>query len=71
MVNLGGISYYLEIKMDNIIRDKINFCQSTYLKKIFDCFNMIDCKPTSLFINLRVANSLQSYDGTTNPKIIK
>lgn len=71
MINLGDISYYLEIKMDNIIRDKINFCQSTYLKKIFDCFNMTDYKPTSLFINLRVANSLQSYNGIANPKAIK
>ena len=45
--------------------------QSTHLKKDLDRFDMTDCKPTSLPMNPGVANSLQPFDGTADPKSIK
>lgn len=58
MTDFGDISHYLGIEMDYILRNKITLCQRTYLKKIFNCFDMIDCKPANLPMKLGVTNSL-------------
>ena len=62
MTDLGDIFYDLGMEVDYILRDKITLCQNTYLKKIFDYFKMTNYKPTSLYMNLRIANSLQPFD---------
>ena len=62
ITGLGDISHYLGMEVDHILRDKIILRQSTYLKKVFDPFDMTDCKPASLPINQGVANSLQCFD---------
>lgn len=67
MTDFDDISYYLEIEVDYILENKIILCQNTYLKKIFNCFDMIDWKPISLPIKLGVANSLQPFDKTADP----
>lgn len=71
MTNLGDIFYYLRIKIDYSLKDKITFCQNTYLKKVLDYFNMIDCKPTNFFMNLRVTNLLEPFNIIANSKNIK
>ena len=58
MTDLGDISHYLGMEVDYILREKITLRQSTYLKKVFDHFEMTDCKPASLLMNPGVANSL-------------
>ncbi len=71
MTDLGDISHYPEMDVDYILGDKITLRQSTYLKKVLNRFEMTDCKPPSLPMNPGVANSLQPFDGTADPKIIK
>ncbi len=71
MTDLGDISHYLGMEVDYILEDKITLRQSTYLKKVLDRFDMTDCKPASLPMNPGVANSLQFFDGTADPKTIK
>ncbi len=71
MTDLGDISHYLGMEVDYILGDKITLRQSTYLKKVLDRFDMTDCKPASLPMNPGVANSLQPFDGTADPKTIK
>ncbi len=71
MTDLGNISYDLWIEVDYILGDKIIFRQSIYLKKVLDRFDMTDCKPANLPINPGVANSLQLFNGTADPKTIK
>lgn len=71
MTNIGDISNYLEIELDYILGNKITLCQSIYLKKVFDYFDMTDSKPANLSMNLGVANSLQPFDGTADRKTIK
>lgn len=71
MTNLGNISNYLGIEIDYILGNKITLYQNIYLKKLLDYFDITDYKSTSLLINLGIANSLQSFNGTTDLKIIK
>ncbi len=40
MTDLGDISHYLEIQVDYVVKEKITFYQSIYLKKILDQFKM-------------------------------
>ncbi len=70
MTDLGYIFHYLEMGVDYILGKKITLHQSTYLKKVLDCFDIIDCKPASLSINPGLANSLQLFDGIADPKTI-
>lgn len=58
MTNLEKISHYIGIEVDVEIGKKISFRQTTYLKKILECFQMVDCKPASVFMNLGMANVL-------------
>ena len=71
MTDFGDISHYVGMEIDYILGDRISLCQSTYLKKGFDYYDMIVCKPASLFMNSGVANSLQPFDGIADPKTIK
>ena len=57
MTNLGEISHYLGMEVD-VKTGKILLRQTTYLKKILGRFQMIDCKPSSIPMNLGVANFL-------------
>ena len=59
------------MELDYIIRGKITLCQSTYLKKVLDCFDIADFNLTSLPMNPRVANMLQPFDGTVHSKTTK
>ena len=71
MTDLGNISHYLGMEVDYILRNKITFYQSIYLKKVINYFDITDCKPASLPINLGIANSLQLFDKIAEPKTIK
>ncbi len=57
MTDLGEISHYLGMEVDVEIGKKISLQQTTYLMKILKRFLMSDCKPVSIPINQRVANS--------------
>lgn len=71
MTDLGDILYYLGMQVNHFIGKKITFCQSTYLKKILDYFKITDCKPTSISMSPRIANSLLPYNRNDNKKTIK
>ncbi len=71
ITDLGNISHYLGMEVDYILEDKITLCQSNYLRKVPDRFDITDCKPASLPMNPGAANSLQPFDGTADPKTIK
>lgn len=71
MTDFGNIFYYLGIKVDYILDNKIIICQSTYLKKVFDCFNIANYKSASHPINPKVANFLQILDKIADSKTIK
>ncbi len=71
MTDLGDISYYLRMEVDDVVGEKITFSQSTYLKKMLDWFKMTECKPATVSMNLGVANSLLSYDVNTDKATIK
>ena len=58
MTDLGDISHYLGIEVDYIVGGKITFCQSIYLKKVLNCFDMADCKFANLSMNPKLANLL-------------
>lgn len=51
MIDLGNILYYIGIEVDYILKNKITFYQSTYLKKVLNCFNIVNSKFASFFIN--------------------
>lgn len=50
------------MQIDHVIDQKITLCQSIYLKKVLDYFKMIDSKPVSILMNLRVPNFIILYD---------
>ena len=50
MTNLREISYYLGMKVD-VETGKISLQQTTYLKQILECFQIIDSKHSSISIN--------------------
>ena len=48
MTDLGEVSYYLGIEVNvNTEKSIITLRQTTYLKKILQRFNMVDCRPIS------------------------
>lgn len=71
MIDLGDISYYLKMQINQVVSKKITFCQSIYLKKVLNRFKLTKCKPASIPIDPRVANSLLSYNKNADKKIIK
>ena len=71
MINLGEISYYLVMEVDVEIGKEISLRQTTYLMKILERFQMADCKPASVLINLRVANSLLLSEQQADQATIK
>ncbi len=71
MTDLEDISHYLGMQVDHIVGERITLCQSIYLKKVLGRFKMSECKPASISIDPRVANTLLPYDGNADKKIIK
>ncbi len=57
MPNLGEISQYLGMEVD-VETKKISWWQTNYLKKILDRFQITECKPTFIPVNLGKTNSL-------------
>lgn len=53
------------------IEKKISLRQTTYLKKILEYFQMLDCKPASVPINFGMANSLVSSQQQADKATIK
>ena len=71
MTDLGDVSYYLGMQVNHVIGEKITLCQSTYLRKVLNCFKMTVCKLALVPMNPEVPNSLVSFDGNADKKIIK
>ena len=71
MTDLGDISHYLGMKVNHVMGERISLCQSIYLKKILDRFEMTLCKPASIPMDLGVSNFLLPYDRNTDKEIIK
>ncbi len=70
MTNRGKISHFLGIEVDVGTR-KISLRQTTYLKKILERFQMVDCKPSSIFMNPGLANPLFPSKHQADRVIIK
>ncbi len=71
MTDLDDISHYLEIEVDCVFGEKIALCRSNYLKEILDWFKKTGCKPTTVLMNPRMANSLCFPDGNIEKTTIK
>lgn len=71
MTDLRDVSHYLQIYFNHIISEKINLCQSTYLKKVLNRLKLTECKPASISIDPRVKNFLLPYDRNTDKETIK
>ncbi len=71
MTDLGDIFHYLGMQVNHVIGEKITLYQSTYLKKILDHFKITECKPASIPMDPRIANSLLPYDGNADKETIK
>ena len=55
IIDLKSILYYLEIAITRS-NDRISLNQTTYLQAVLDRFEMLDCKTSSISINLGFAN---------------
>ena len=53
------------------VEKKIFLWQTTYLRKILECFQMANYKPASIFINPDIANSLFPSDNQADQTTIK
>lgn len=71
MTNLKEISYYFGMEVDVEVEKKISLCQTTYLRKILECFQMTDCKPAFVSMSPNVANSLLSVDSQAEQATMK
>ncbi len=71
MTNLGNNSCYFRMHFDQIVVEKITFCQSTSLKKLLDRFKMTGCKPTSIPMDTEIANCLLLHHVNAHKKTIK
>ena len=59
MTDLGEVSHYLGMEVDNDIRNKtITLCQSTYLRKVLERYGMKDATPTKIPMSPGIPNSL-------------
>ena len=71
MTDLGEISHYLNIKVDNDIRNKIiTLCQFTYLRKVLKRYDMKDATLIKILMLSEILNSLNSNSNQTLKKII-
>ena len=59
MLNLNEISYYLDMKVD-ITDDSISICQTTYIKKILDCFEIFNYNSVSTFMMTGLLSTFSS-----------
>ena len=71
MTDLGEISHYLDIEVDNDIRNKIiTLCQFTYLRKVLKRYDMKDATLIKISMLSEILNSLNSNSNQTLKKII-
>ena len=71
MTDLGEISHYLNIEVDNDIRNKIiTLCQFTYLRKVLKRYDMKDATLIKILMLSEILNSLNSNSNQTLKKII-
>ena len=61
MTDLEEISHYLGMQV-NVEDDFLTLQQITYLLKLLNRFNMIDCKSISIFMKSDISNSLTKYE---------
>ena len=62
MTDFDNISHYLKIKNNFVFQKKITLYQNTYMKTVFNYYNMQNKKPARLCINLVNINFLQSFN---------
>ena len=70
MTDLEEISHYLEMQV-NVENDFLTLRQITYLIKLLNRFNMIDCKSISILMKSKILNSLTKYKQQANQTTIK
>ena len=70
MTDFEEILHYLKIQV-NVENDFLTLRQITYLIKLLNQFNMIDCKSISIFMKLEILNSLTKYKRQANQTTIK
>lgn len=66
MTDLGPTAYYLDIKV-NISASKEVITQKTYIKKLFDLYQMSDCNQSPTLMIERLNLELGKLDFTPNP----
>ena len=60
MTDLNEISHYLGMEVD-VTDDSISICQTTYIKKILNCFKMFNCNPASIFMMAGLLSTLGPF----------
>ena len=70
MTDLEEISHYLKMQV-NVENDFLTLRQITYLIKLLNRFNMIDCKSIRIFMKSEISNSLTKYEQQANQTTIK
>ena len=59
----------MEVDVD-LNKKSISLGQSTYLKKILSRYDISNCKPAKIPINLEVANSFTPYENQTDKSTV-
>ena len=70
MTDLEEISHYLEMQV-NVENDFLTLRQITYLIKLLNRFNMIDCKSISTLMKSEISNNLTKYEQQANQTTIQ
>jgi hypothetical protein len=70
MTNLRQLSHYLDMKII-INQDQLILIQSIYLKKMFNQFEMKNCRSVSIFMKSEMINSLMSITNEADNVIVK
>lgn len=71
MMDLGNISYYLRMKVDDDLNKKIiALQQSIYFKKILRQYKKKNCRPAKISISPGIVNFFTSYKNQANKSII-
>ena len=61
MTDLGKVFHYLDMKVDNNIRNKIiTLCQFIYLRKVLERYDIKDITLIKILILSEILNSLNS-----------
>ena len=70
MTDLEEISHYLKMQV-NVEDNFLTFRQITYLIKLLNRFNMIDCKSISTLMESGISNSLTKYEEQADQATIR